>query len=191
MHDFACLLQRHALLLAKFGILRGELVTQLTGARVEDRGGGEVNTEFGCAGTYLGLIAEDGQVGHRPAQQSAGGAQDAVVVTFGQDDALAVGACTFHQLVGEHLRGRHGGDRNRKPLQQVADVDVAVHQRDRGVDLALRGGRNPAAGAGDRAGGFEGTQVGSDHRQPKPQTGNQFGDAAVQGQPAVENDGRQ
>ncbi len=52
--------------------------------------------------------------------------------------------CT--QPVGEHLRCGHGRDRDGKLRQQIRDVDVALHQFQRGVDLALRGRGDPAAG---------------------------------------------
>ena len=57
---------------------------QVAGARVEHGRGGEVDAEFGCAGTHLALVAENGQLGDAAAQQPAGGLQDTVVVPFGR-----------------------------------------------------------------------------------------------------------
>ena len=47
-------------------------------------------------------------------QQPSGRLEDAVVVALGQHDVLAVRARLLRQPVGEHLRCRHGGERNRK-----------------------------------------------------------------------------
>ena len=176
VHDLPGLLERDALLLAQLGVLLGELVAQFTRARVEHSRGTQIDAEFGCAGTHLGFITENGQVRDTAAQQSAGRLQDAVVITFGQDDALAVRAGALHQLVGEHLRRGHRGDRDRQPLQHVGDVDVAVHQLQGGVDLALRVRGHPAAGVGDRAGRLESAQIGGDDGQPQAQAGHQAGD---------------
>ena len=88
-----------------------------------------------------GLVAEDGQVGDAALQQPAGRLEDAVVVALGQHDALAVRPGPLQQLVGEHLRRDDRRDRNRQLRQQIRGVDVVVHQRERGVDLALRASR--------------------------------------------------
>ena len=58
--------------------------------RVEHRRGGQVDAQFGRAGTDLGLVAENGQVGDAALQQPPGRLQDAVVVALGQHDVLAV-----------------------------------------------------------------------------------------------------
>ena len=151
----AGLLDGDALVLAQLGVLLGELVAQLAGLRVEHRRRRQVDTQFGGAGPDLGLLAEDRQVGDAALQQPPGGLEDAVVVAFGQHDVLAVRAGPVQQLVGEHLRRDHRRDRNRQLRQQVRGVDVGVHQRQRGVDLALRGGGDPAPRRRHPAGGLE------------------------------------
>ncbi len=127
-------------------VLLGELVAQLAGPRVVNRGAVQVDAEFGCAGADLALVTENRQLGDTALQQSAGGLKDSVVVTFGQHDALAIRAGPLAQLVGEHLRRGHLGDRNRQLGQQIRHIDMAVHQLQRRVDLALRRRGHPAAG---------------------------------------------
>ena len=139
--DLAGLLDGDALVLAQLGVLLGELVAQLAGPRVEHRRGRQVDAEFGCAGADLRLVAEDGQVGDAALQQPARRLEDAVVLALGQHDALAVRPGAVQQLVGEHLRRDHRRDRNRQLRKQIRGVDVGVHQRERGVDLALRASR--------------------------------------------------
>ena len=90
MDDLAGLLDGDALVLAQFRVLLGELVAQLAGARVEHRRCRQVDAEFGCAGTDLRLVAEDGQVGDPALQQPPGRLEDAVVLALRQHDALAV-----------------------------------------------------------------------------------------------------
>ena len=112
--------------------------------RVEHRGVRQVDAEFGCAGADLRLVAEDGQVGDAALQQPARRLEDAVVVALGQHDALAVRPRPVQQLVGEHLRRDDRRDRNGQLRKQIRGVDVGVHQRERGIDLALRARRDSA-----------------------------------------------
>jgi len=93
----------------------------------------------------MGLITEDGQIRHPTLQQPAGRLEDAVVVTLWEHDPLAVRAGPLQQPILKHLRRGHSRDRNRQLRQQITDVDVFVDQRERGVDLALRGGGHTAA----------------------------------------------
>ena len=168
------------LCLRKLGVLLGELVAQLAGLRVEHRRRRQVDAQFGCAGTDLRFLAEDRQLGDTALQQPARRREDAVVLALGQHDALAVRAGPVQQLVGEHLRSDHRRDRNRQLRQQIRGVDVGVHQRECGVDLALRGRGDPAAGRGDPAGRLERAESGGDDRQPQAQPGHQRGDRRVQ-----------
>ncbi len=81
VHDLARLLQRYTFLLAELGVLFGELITQLAGARVHDNRRRQVDTQFGCTRTYLSLLPpEDSQIGDTAHQQPSGRLQDAVVV---------------------------------------------------------------------------------------------------------------
>ena len=98
---------RDALVLAKLRVLVGEPLAQLAGARIDDVGRGEVDTQFRRARPDGRLVAENGQLGHRTLQQPPGRPEDAVVVALGQDDASAVGPRPVLQLVGEHLRRDH------------------------------------------------------------------------------------
>ena len=161
-NGLARLFQGDTLVLANFGVLLGEMLAQFAGARVDDRGSTEIDTEFRCAGTDRGLFAEDCQVSESAPQNAAGSLQDSVVIALGQHDAPPIRASAFHELVGEHLRRGHGRDRDRQPRQQVADVDVALHQFDRGVDFGLRVRCHPSPGIRHRTGGGESIQVGGD-----------------------------
>ena len=180
MDGLASPFEGHALLLADLCVLLGEALAQVAGARVDHRRRAEVDAEFGGPRTHLALLPQDGEVGDPTAQQPAGRKQDAVVVTLGQHNPLAVGVGALHQLVGEHLRGGDGRDRDREALQHVGDVDAMLHQMQCGVDLGLRRRRHPAAGIGHRHGRRERVQVGGDDRQPQTDTGHQPGDLPVQ-----------
>ena len=70
MDDLAGLLDGDTLLRAQLRVLLGELVTQLAGAGIEYCGIVQVDTEFGCAGADLALVAEDGQVGDTALQHA-------------------------------------------------------------------------------------------------------------------------
>ncbi len=191
MDDLAGLLEGDALVGAQPRVLLGELVAQLAGARIVDRRVVQVDAEFRRAGTDLILVAENRQVGDAALQHPTGGLEDAVVVAFRQHDALAVRAGPLAQLIGEHLRRGHLGDRNRQLRQQVRQVDVALDQLQRGVDLALRRRGDPAACRPDSGRGVEGAERGGDDRQPQPQPGNQRTRRPMQLEPAVEDDARQ
>ena len=64
-------------------------------------------------------------------------------------------------------------------------------QLQRGVDLTLRGGGDPAACRRHRARRVERAQRGGDNRQPQPQAGDQCRDRPMQLEAAVEDDARQ
>ncbi len=83
-----------------------------------------LDTEFCCTQADLSLVSQDGQVGDPALQQAAGRLEDAVVVTFGQDDVFAIRTSPLLQLVGEHLRCDHGRDGNSQLRQQVCYIDV-------------------------------------------------------------------
>ena len=136
-NDLAGLLECHALILAHLGILSGEVFGKFIGSRVNDNRGAEVDTEFCCSGTYLRLLAENRQIGQTATQQPTRRLQDPVIVALGKHDALAVGTRSLHQAVGEHLRCRHRRDGDREPGQHVGNIDIPLHQFDRGIDLAL------------------------------------------------------
>ena len=187
----AGLLHRHAFVLAQLCVLFGELVTQLAGLGIEHGGRGQVHPELSGAGPHLCLLTEDGQVGDAALQQPARRPQDAVVVAFGQHDVLAVRTRPVEQLIGEHLRRDHRRYRNRQLRQQVRGVDIGVHQRQRGVDLAVRSGGHPAPRRRHPAGRLEGAEPCLDDRQAQAQTAHQSGDRGVQPEAAVEDHTRQ
>ena len=77
----------------------------------DNLGGAQVEAELaGALGDVVG-VAHEGDVGDAGGEDLGGGLENAVVVGFGQDDALAVGAGTLDEvcLEGERGDGRGGG----------------------------------------------------------------------------------
>ncbi len=134
--DLPGLLHGNALVLAQLGVLLGELVTQLAGLRVDYRSRRQIESQFGCTRPDLSFLAENRQIGDTALQQPARRGENAIVLALGQHDVLAVRARPVQQLVGEHLRSDDRWDRNRQLRQQICGIDVLVHQRKCGVDLA-------------------------------------------------------
>ncbi|SLE77672.1 Uncharacterised protein [Mycobacteroides abscessus subsp. massiliense] len=177
-------------MLTQLEVLVCELLGQIAGLGTDNECVRDVNAELGSTGADFGLFAQDRQVGDLALQQPAGGLENPVVVALGQHDALAVVACPVQQLVLEHLRRGDRRYRDSELRNEIRAIHVPVHQRERGIDLARRSHRHPATRMRGRARGLEGAGVRLDDRQPQPDTVHQIGDARVQLEPTVQDDGR-
>ena len=118
----------------------------------------DVEPEPDRPGTDLDLLPEDREVGDVARDQRGRGAQDAVVVPLGKHDVLALAARALEQVVLEHERRDHVGARDLEPVEQRRAVDMLLEQRERGVALALRLGRQTAPRVPDRDRGVVGAQ---------------------------------
>ena len=109
----------------------------------------------------------------------------------GSTMCLRSDAGPVQQLVGEHLRRHHRRNGNGQLRQQIRGVDVGVHQRQRGVDLAQRGRGDPPARRRHPARGLERAEPRRDDRQPQTQAGHQRRDRRMQLKATVEDHARQ
>ena len=148
-------LDGHALVSTQRGVFLCEALGVLGLRGCEYLCAADVDAEFSCASTHTGFVAEDRQVGNLALQQSAGRAQDPVVVTLREDDVLAIASSAVDQLVLEHLWGHDGRDRQCQSVHQDVGVDALFHQTQRGVDLSLRSDCHASAGLGCGACGVE------------------------------------
>ena len=103
----------------------GELLPQRRGVRIDDVCLGDVDPERRSARTDVFGSAENRELDDATPQQDLGGAQDAVVVSFGEHDVLALGLGALDELVLEHDR-RHSP----RPLDREALLELSrVHRR--------------------------------------------------------------
>ena len=118
-------------------------------AHGDDLGGGQVEAELsGARGDVVG-VAHEGDVGDAGGEDLGGGLQDAVVVGFGQDDALAVGAGAFDEV------GLEGERRDRRGGGGGAQCGGGVLAEGQGQDGQVGGdlGGSAGEGHGDDGGG--------------------------------------
>ena len=149
----------HALVPPQVAQQVGHLVAKVGVLGVDECGRGDVQAHgLRAVGDRLGG-AEDGEVTHGSAQQLVCRPQDAVVITFWQDDPLAVLACRSGKPVLEHQRSGDGGVREFDALHEIRCVDRRLEQAERGGDPAVITEADLRRQGRDAMGSFVGVQM--------------------------------
>ena len=184
----AGLLEAHALVRAQPGVFLGKSLAQLRIEGAQEGGLGDVETELGGARANVDFVAKDRELGDPATQQRGCGAQNAVVRSLRQNNALGIGSCPVEQVVFEHERGDHVGAAHVEKAQQHIRVDMLLEQGEGGVVFALRLGGEPPPSLRYAARGVISAVAGADDRDRAVEAIDEQRDLRKEFESAVQDD---